>query len=193
MISWTCTNWHMIDHMAFGICTAYSRAWISAMLSNAGHSTGTIRIINALRPATIAVCIANVWWNTSAFGNTIFRSTLWIFTAWWGEAWIVANISWNLCASGECIASKSRQAIAVCWMSNHMTFRIYSACIRTRILASFSYASFVIWTVIIQYTLRSTVWRTSNVIFHARTNGMTLSNLANWEWAAWWWWAWIFW
>lgn len=42
IISNTCTNWHVINNLTFGIIATHARTWISTMLTNASHSAGAI-------------------------------------------------------------------------------------------------------------------------------------------------------
>lgn len=176
IISQACTNWHMINNLAFGIVTANARTWISTMLTNASHSTGTIWIINTFRSAAGSICITDIWWDTRTSGSTIFWSTLWIFTAWRWRAGINMISLWgNGSTSSKCITSKTRQAITECWMCYHMTLCVCSASICTWIFTSFSNTCLIIWTIVAKHALRSTIWWTSNIIFYTWANWVALS------------------
>lgn len=187
--SFASAHWHMIDDVALCKWTAHTWTWISAMLSYTCHSTGTIWVENTLWPTSSSVSISNIWWNAATFGNTIVRSTYWIFTTWRWIAWINRiSFDWNWWASGECITSKSWQTVTECRMCHNMTLSVYSASIRAWIFATFSDASLIMWAIVMQHTLRSTIWRASNVIFYTWANWMALFYLTNREWTAWWRW-----
>lgn len=72
----------MIDYFTFRIGTTDTWTRIPAMLIEAGEMIVAILIHNALRFTTVYVRIPNKWWNTLAFGDTVFLDTNSIFSTW---------------------------------------------------------------------------------------------------------------
>lgn len=164
------------------------------MLTNASHAAGTVCIVNAFGTAAGRIRVADVRRNARTLCNTILNDALWIFATWWRIAWIewddrdVGN-SW---ATDKCVAAIACHAITVCRVRDHVALGVRATRILAWIFTAFSNACLVLWAIVAQDTLWSTVWWAADVIFDARADRATLCYLTNRIRTARRWWARIF-